>query len=103
MCPLDGTHIITPKPTGFHSKHKHKGWPKIRELNTKWLMLPRWLVSTPIQNLLPPGPTPATVEELPIQDCSEGWHRYVPPPEANKKGHGMPQVVQASRTKIAEM
>jgi hypothetical protein len=39
---------ITGKPTGFYSRILNKGWPFIRELKYKVVMLPRWLVSTPI-------------------------------------------------------
>ena len=41
MCLLGGTHLITLKPTGFYSRLKHKGWPFFRELNTKWIRLPK--------------------------------------------------------------
>ncbi len=41
--------MITWKPTGFYSRVNTKDCLKFRELNTKWLLLPRWLASTPIQ------------------------------------------------------
>jgi hypothetical protein len=44
----DGTHLFTGKPTGFWLSRHIVVWPFIHELNTKWLLLPRWLVSTPI-------------------------------------------------------
>ncbi len=41
--------MITWKPTGFYSRVNRRDCLKFRELNTKWLLLPRWLASTPIQ------------------------------------------------------
>ena len=50
MCLLDGRHpLITWKPTGIYSRINTRDCLLFRELNTKWLMLPRWLASTPIR------------------------------------------------------
>ena len=40
---------ITGKPTGFYSRMCTREWPFIRELKYEVVMLPRWLVSTPIR------------------------------------------------------
>ncbi len=42
-------HLITWKPTSFYSRVNTRDGLKFCELNTKWLLLPRWLASTPIQ------------------------------------------------------
>jgi len=50
MCLLDGRRpLITWKPTGIYSRINTRDCLLFRELNTKWLMLPRWLASTPIR------------------------------------------------------
>jgi hypothetical protein len=41
--------LIIWKPTGFYSRVNTRDCLKFFELNMKWLLLPRWLVSTPIQ------------------------------------------------------
>ncbi len=83
-CFLDGTHFITLKPTGFYSRHKHKGWPFFRELNTKWIRLPKVVGEPSHPKSTPTKPNLGHCR----RDClfahaSGVWHRYVPPQKQN--------------------
>ena len=51
---------ITGKPTGFYSRMCTREWPFIRELKYEVVMLPRWLVSTPIRTYAHPA-TPSSI------------------------------------------
>ncbi len=82
-------HLITWKPTGFYSGVNTRDCLKFRKLNTKWLLLPRWLASTPIQiyvHQVKSQVHPTLVGDASLGHGPEGfWHRY-PHPEAVLRG-----------------
>ena len=70
--PLDGRRpLITWKPTGIYSRINTRDCLLFRELNTKWLMLPRWLASTPIR-IYAHQANPRYVERALLQHGPEG-------------------------------
>ena len=64
---------ITGKPTGFYSRIYTREWPFIRELKYEVVMLPRWLVSTPIRTYGWEGSLKMQTQHVCISDdCRNG-------------------------------